>query len=98
LTSYRSINALAESTIGLYKTEMVWPEGPWRDVDHLEAANLSFQITSVRPDALMVAVAVPGERWDIEFMNDGSVEVEVFRSDGNIEGSDEIERLFDLHG
>jgi putative transposase len=32
-------NALAESTIGLYKTEMVWPEGPWRDVDHLEYAT-----------------------------------------------------------
>lgn len=32
-------NALAESTIGLYKTEMVWPEGPWRDVDHLELAT-----------------------------------------------------------
>jgi Integrase core domain len=32
-------NAMAESTIGLYKTEMVWPEGPWRDVDHLEPAT-----------------------------------------------------------
>jgi putative transposase len=32
-------NALAESTIGLYKTEMVWPEGPWRDVDQLELAT-----------------------------------------------------------
>ncbi len=32
-------NAMAESTIGLYKTEMIWPEGPWRDVDHLELAT-----------------------------------------------------------
>ena len=32
-------NAMAESTIGLYKTEMVRPEGPWRDVDHLELAT-----------------------------------------------------------
>ncbi len=32
-------NAMAESTIGLYKTEMVWPEGPWRDVDHLKLAT-----------------------------------------------------------
>jgi putative transposase len=32
-------NAMAESTIGLYKAEMVWPEGPWRDVDHLELAT-----------------------------------------------------------
>ncbi len=35
-------NAMAESTIGLYKTEMVRPEGPWRDVDHLE---LSLPLT-----------------------------------------------------
>ncbi len=32
-------NAMAESTIGLYKTEMVWPEGPLRNVEHLEYAT-----------------------------------------------------------
>ena len=30
---------MAESTIGLYKTELVWPEGPWRNVEHLELAT-----------------------------------------------------------
>lgn len=63
----------------------------------LEAAHLSSQIGSVRPDALMVAVAVPGERWEIEFMLDGSIEVEVFRSDGTIGGSEQLERLFERH-
>ena len=29
-------NALAESQIGIYKTELVRPEGPWRDVEHVE--------------------------------------------------------------
>ena len=69
-----------------------------RFVARLEAANLSYQITSVRPEALMFCVAVPGERWEIEFIDDSSVEVEVFRSDGKIGGRVEIERLFDLHG
>ena len=32
-------NAMAESTIGLYKTELVWPDGPWRNVEHLELAT-----------------------------------------------------------
>jgi putative transposase len=26
-------NALAETTIGLYKTELIKAEGPWRDLD-----------------------------------------------------------------
>ncbi len=35
-------NALAESVIGLYKTECVRREGPWRGVDDLELATLSW--------------------------------------------------------
>lgn len=31
-------NALTESQIGLFKSELAWPHGPWRDRDHLEAA------------------------------------------------------------
>lgn len=35
-------NALAESQIGLFKAELFWPHGPWRDRDHLEAAVLDW--------------------------------------------------------
>jgi putative transposase len=35
-------NALAESTIGLYKTELVRHEGPWRNVTDLELATLGW--------------------------------------------------------
>ncbi len=35
-------NALAESTIGLYKTECVRPDGPWRGVDDLELGTLNW--------------------------------------------------------
>jgi putative transposase len=35
-------NALAETTIGLYKTELIRAEGPWRDVGHIEAATLDW--------------------------------------------------------
>lgn len=35
-------NALAESTIGLYKTELVRHEGPWRGVEDLELATLGW--------------------------------------------------------
>ena len=35
-------NALAETTIGLYKTECVRHEGPWRGADDLELATLNW--------------------------------------------------------
>jgi putative transposase len=35
-------NALAESQIGLYKAELIRPEGPWRDVDHVELETLEW--------------------------------------------------------
>jgi putative transposase len=35
-------NAMAESVIGLYKTECVRHEGPWRGVDDLELATMSW--------------------------------------------------------
>ena len=35
-------NALAESQIGLFKTELFYPHGPWRDRDHLEPAVLDW--------------------------------------------------------
>ena len=35
-------NALAESVIGLYKTELVRKQGPWRSLDDLEFATLEW--------------------------------------------------------
>ena len=35
-------NALAESVIGLYKTELVRKRGPWKTVDELEIATLEW--------------------------------------------------------
>ena len=35
-------NALAESIIGLYKTEVIRHSGPWRNIDHVELATLDW--------------------------------------------------------
>ena len=35
-------NALAESVIGLYKTELIRQRGPWRDRDQVEYATLEY--------------------------------------------------------
>lgn len=35
-------NALAESFNGLYKSELIYRKGPWRNVEHLEWATLNY--------------------------------------------------------
>ena len=35
-------NSMAESTIGLYKTELVRRQGPWRTAEALELATLLY--------------------------------------------------------
>ena len=42
----------------------------------------------------MVTVAVPGERWEVEFLSDGSVDIEKFISNGEIAGEEVISELF----
>jgi putative transposase len=35
-------NAMAESVIGLYKTELIRPQGPWRNAEEVELATLPY--------------------------------------------------------
>jgi hypothetical protein len=59
----------------------------------LGSASLHYDLTSVRADAVMVRVAVPGQRWEVEFLRDGSVEVEKFISDGTMFDQAELTKL-----
>jgi len=35
-------NALAETIFGLFKTEVIWPNGPWRSIEEVEFATLEW--------------------------------------------------------
>lgn len=48
----------------------------------LNAKRIPYQLLIVRDEALMVSVAVPGERWEMEFFEDGHIELEKFSSEG----------------
>ena len=61
----------------------------------LEEVNLHFHLKSIRDESIAVLVFVPGEHWEVEFMDDGSIEVERFRSDGSIAGEDALDELFE---
>lgn len=64
----------------------------------LDAKRIGYSLAHSREDALLVAVAVPGERWEIEFLVDRSVEVERFVSDGEIYDEAMLIELFDRYG
>ena len=62
-------------------------------LEKLEEKNIYYKLNKVR-DAIMVEIAVPGERWEVEFFADGNVDVEKFISNGEIFSADEIKTLF----
>ena len=60
----------------------------------LERAHIHYTLASHREDTIMVLVTVPGERWEIEFLGDGSIEVERFVSNGEICGEEALHELW----
>ncbi len=63
-------------------------------LNKLEGSNIFYKLSKVRNEAILVEIAVPGQRWEIEFMEDGTVEIEKFISDGEYYDVKEIERLY----
>ncbi len=61
----------------------------------LEQRKIHYKLDSVR-DAIMVEIAVPGQRWEAEFFADGRVEVEIFKSEGDIREDEALTELFEI--
>jgi hypothetical protein len=59
----------------------------------LRQQKIAFDLRNSRDDAIMVEINVPGERWEVEFLEDGEIEVEVFRSGGEIRDEGILEKL-----
>ena len=68
-----------------------------RFLNNLQEAQLSYTLAHHRDEAVMIAVAVPGERWEIEFLDDGSVEVERFISNGEISAEEALNELLTIY-
>ncbi len=64
-------------------------------LDRLDEAEIHYTLSSVSEGAIMVGIDAPGEHWEVEFMNDGDIEVEIFKSDGQIFDFSIIEDLFE---
>jgi len=63
-------------------------------LEELRDASIHFTVGSVRPGAIMVNVTVPGERWEVEFLDNGSTEVQRFVSAGEITDGTVLPDLF----
>ena len=59
----------------------------------LDESRTYYRLTSVREGAVMVEVALPDERWEIEFFDDREPEIEIYRSDGTIFGPGKLDEL-----
>ncbi len=61
----------------------------------LDQSKIRYRLRNIREDAILVDISVPSERWEVEFMRDGSVEVERFITTVSIEGRERLEELFE---
>jgi len=62
-------------------------------LDKLDELNIYYRLNRIR-DSILVEVVIPGERWEVEFMCDGSVVIEKFKSDLEMYDESEFEVLF----
>lgn len=61
----------------------------------LEEARIHFTVTRYRRDAISVLATVPDERWEIDVLEDGTVEFERFVSKGGVAGKAELKRAIE---
>lgn len=65
-------------------------------LNELEERKIYYKLNKVRSEAIMVEIALPGQRWEVEFMDDGSIEIEKFISDGGVLYDEkELKNLFE---
>jgi hypothetical protein len=63
----------------------------------LNNRKIFYKLSHARNEAIMVEVAVPGERWEVEFFADSHVEVEVFGSNG-VKNGEQLSTLLNKYG
>lgn len=62
----------------------------------LARARIPYQVQTYREDAITVGAKAPGEYWEIDFLADGQIDIERYRSNGKIFEEPVLEELFAL--
>ena len=70
-------------------------------LERLEEKKIHYKLNKTRDDTIMIEVAVPGQRWEIEYNTYGKssehsckIEIEKFVSNGTLYDESELETLF----
>jgi len=58
----------------------------------LDAASIHYTVARYRDDAVSIRATVPGERWEIDVIDDGTVDFERFVGDGTIFEFDDLKK------
>ena len=69
-------------------------------LEKLEEHKIYYSLEKARINTIMVDVALPGERWEIEFNTYGTkldcdIEIERYKSDGILRDEKELDELFE---
>jgi hypothetical protein len=62
-------------------------------LDRLRRTKIHYRLRDDREGALSIDITVPGERWEVDLLADGTTDIEIFRSDGTIHGETKLEEL-----
>ena len=62
----------------------------------LEDHKIYYKLNKVREDGIMVEIAIPDERWEIEFMTNEEIIVEKFLSNKDVRCENNLGNLFNI--
>ena len=65
-------------------------------LERLDEAKIHYTIEHSRDNAIQITAFAPGEYWEIEFIENEGIEIERFRSNGEIYEASILEELFAL--
>ncbi len=77
LLTHRGVNALAESVIGLYKTEVIRHAGPWRGLEDVEFATLEWVAWFNQQRLLAPLGYVPPAEYEEQFYRDQATQADL---------------------
>ena len=59
----------------------------------LDAAKIYYTLDKTRDETVMILAQVPGRHYEIEVFADGEIEVEIYKSSGEIGGQELVDEL-----
>src|SRR5207244_3627231 len=64
-------------------------------LNKLDQFKIRYTLSADVRTSIMVCVALPGERWEVNFYDDGDIAVEIFKSDGYIFDESKLTEFFE---